>query len=136
MQIQAFMDTIDVCMLLDIGFKGRFWTFERRVAGGTYTRCRLDRALVNTNWMARYPMATIEHLSAATSDNGPILLDFGRAHETVQNRSFRYEAMWEKHEDFRGTAETEWAAMGPCAMVHQLQDKLSRVSMGLTRWNK
>ena len=36
-RIQAFRDATDVCMLLDIGYKGPFWTFEKKVAGGTYT---------------------------------------------------------------------------------------------------
>ena len=36
-QIQAFRDVLDVCMLLDLGYKGNFWTFEKKVTGGTYT---------------------------------------------------------------------------------------------------
>ena len=31
-QIQAFHDVLDVCMLLDLGYKGNFWTFEKKVA--------------------------------------------------------------------------------------------------------
>ena len=54
-QIQAFRDTVDICMLIDIGYKGRQWTFEKRVAGGTYTRCRLDRELISDEMSAQYP---------------------------------------------------------------------------------
>ena len=70
-QIQAFRDTIDVCMLLDLGYSGRFCTFEKKATGGTYTRCRLDRALVSTDWMARFPSASSSHLNGATSDHSP-----------------------------------------------------------------
>lgn len=47
-QIQGFRDAVDVCMLMDIGYEGNFWTFEKKVTGGSYTRVRLDRALVST----------------------------------------------------------------------------------------
>lgn len=40
-QIQDFRDTIDVCMLLDLGYKGRFWTFKKKVAGGTFTKSKV-----------------------------------------------------------------------------------------------
>lgn len=70
-QIQAFREMTDVCMLLDIGYKGRFWTFEKKVAGGTFTRCRLDRALLNNDWMARFPNASLTHLTTATSNHAP-----------------------------------------------------------------
>jgi hypothetical protein len=34
-----------VCGLRDLGFEGKSWTFEKKVAGGTFCRVRLDRAL-------------------------------------------------------------------------------------------
>ena len=43
-QIQAFRDTVDICELMDLGFTGTAWTFEKKVAGGSYCRVRLDRA--------------------------------------------------------------------------------------------
>ena len=51
-QMQGFRDMVDSCNLMDIGFKGRFWTSEKKVTGGTYTRVRLDRALGSAEWGA------------------------------------------------------------------------------------
>ena len=101
-QIQAFRETTDVCMLMDIGYKGRFWTFEKKVAGGSYTRCRLDRALVSAQWMARFPSASLEHLTATTSDHSPILLDLGSEQGNAGVRTFRYEAMWKSTRNWQG----------------------------------
>lgn len=75
-QIQGFRDAVDVCMLLDIGYHGRSWTFEKKVAGGSYTRARLDRALACSEWCTRFPNASLSHVAAATSDHGPIVLQF------------------------------------------------------------
>ena len=44
-QMDAFHDALDICGLTDVGYRGTTWTFEKKVAGGTYTRVRLDRAL-------------------------------------------------------------------------------------------
>jgi hypothetical protein len=47
---------VDVCGLCDIDYYGRSWTFEKKVAGGTFCQVRLDRALATTDWSARFPL--------------------------------------------------------------------------------
>jgi hypothetical protein len=37
----SFREMVDVCGLLDLGFKGRSWTFEKKVAGGPIARLDL-----------------------------------------------------------------------------------------------
>jgi hypothetical protein len=73
-QISGFREMADVCGLYDLGLEGQSWTFEKLVAGGSYCRVRLDRALATPNWNSLFPAATVSHLSAASSDHGPILL--------------------------------------------------------------
>lgn len=34
-QIQGFTDAVDICMLLDLGYSGNVWTFEKKVRGKT-----------------------------------------------------------------------------------------------------
>ena len=51
-QIQAFQDKVDVCMLLDLGYSGP--TFEMKVTGCTFTMVRLDRVLVSVDWQRRF----------------------------------------------------------------------------------
>ena len=92
-QIQAFRDTIDVCMLLDLGYKGRFWTFQKKVTGGSYTWCRLDRALVNVDWMVRLPLASVTHEVATTSHHAAVLVDWGRTKEGQKVCEFKKDFM-------------------------------------------
>jgi hypothetical protein len=54
-QMDGFRDAVDVCGLIDLGYGGRNWTFEKKVAGGTFTRARLDRALATSPWSAMFP---------------------------------------------------------------------------------
>ena len=95
-QIAAFRETLDICGLSDLGYTGVPWTFEKRVAGGSFCRTRLDRALASASWCTRYPLAVVKHLTAATSDHSPILLEFILCEHSVGKggRLFRYEVMY------------------------------------------
>ena len=73
-QIEGFREMVDVCGLHDLGYEGRRWTFEKKVAGGTYCRVRLDRVLSSMEWTSRFLLAKVRNISAAASDHGPILL--------------------------------------------------------------
>jgi endonuclease/exonuclease/phosphatase family metal-dependent hydrolase len=73
-QIACFRDAMDVCELNNLGFEGRAWTFEKKVAGGSYCRVRLDRALATGEWCTWFPSATVRHHSAGASDHSPIVL--------------------------------------------------------------
>ena len=102
-QIAGFREVVDVCGFHDLGYEGRSWTFEKRVAGGSYCRVRLDRALATADWCSRFSEARVSHLTGAVSDHGPILLRW-EPDESDRRRKkkkiFRYEVMWESHEDF------------------------------------
>jgi hypothetical protein len=41
-QINLFWECVDVCELVDLGYQGLDWTFERRVQGGEHCRVELD----------------------------------------------------------------------------------------------
>jgi hypothetical protein len=62
-QIVGFREATDVYSLADLGFEGNSWTFEKRVAGGTFCRVRLDRALATVDCSARFPLATLRHIA-------------------------------------------------------------------------
>jgi hypothetical protein len=137
--MQGFRDAVDVCELADLGYEGRSWTFEKKVAGGVFCRVRLDRALATVPWSARFPMATVTHLTGVTSDHGPILLRWRET--TSQRRSmgdklFRYEMMWEKHEDFQPFLKDAWTSEGKAETMSQLKEKLHRMSGSLCTWGR
>lgn len=48
-QIRGFREAVDECSSCDLGYVGRSWTFEKKVAGGGYTRVRLDRSLATVD---------------------------------------------------------------------------------------
>jgi hypothetical protein len=64
-QIEAFRDMFDTCELMDLGYAGTPWMFEKKVAGGSSVEC---------DWCERFPLANLQHLTTAVSDHSPIFL--------------------------------------------------------------
>ncbi|XP_071678431.1 uncharacterized protein [Lolium perenne] len=135
-QIQAFRETVDVCQLMDLGYTGTPWTFEKKVAGGSYCRVHLDRALATSSRCERYPLAALQHLTAVASDHSAILLRFEPILEPpLQAKLFRYEAMWETHQDFKPLMDREWR-LDTCTSMHGLERKLKGLSQSLSDWGR
>ena len=98
-QMDGFRDALDVCGLVDLGFKGRRWTFEKRVAGGTFTWVRLDRAVADPVWCAMFAACEVSNVAAASSDHGPVLLKLDVSGAYTSPKVFCYEQKWERHPD-------------------------------------
>ena len=137
-QIAGFREMVDVCGPYDLGFEGRKWTFEKKVAGGSYCRVRLDRALATADWCMRFPLVQLTHLNAAASDHDPILLRWEQEPERGRRRRskiFRYEVMWESHDEFASMLAQTWQGAGTAHTLQELHDKLVSVAGGLSAWD-
>ena len=113
-QMDGFRDTLDICGLIDLGSKGRNWTYEKKVAGGSFTRVRLDRAVADSMWCSMFPAVEITNMAAVASDHGPIVVNLDSSLSSKKPRMFRYEQMWERHPDLEGYVEAQWSAGGVC----------------------
>jgi exonuclease III len=136
-QMDGFREALDVCELADLGYEGNKWTFEERVARVSFCRVRLDRAVATTPWSSKFPGAVLIHLIGVTSDHCPIFLrwrETARERRVTEDKIFRYEMMWEKHNQFKPHLDDAWKAEGKAMSMHQLQAKLTRVSGSLDRW--
>ena len=138
-QIEGFREMVDICGLYDLSFVGRKWTFEKKVAGGTFCRVRLDRALATADWCSRFPLAQVSHLTAAASDHDPILLRWDREVERGRRKHgkkmFRYEVMWESHDEFEAMLARTWQGAGKAHTLRELHDKLTSLAGSLNLWD-
>lgn len=138
-RIECFRDAIDVCELADLGFEGRWWTYEKCVVGGSFCRVRLDRDLATAAWSGLFPLARVSHLTGVASDHCPIMLrwkETANERRRTDDKIFRYEVMWESHENFKLFLNDVWKADGKAETMGQLQQKLTKVSGSLGGWGK
>jgi hypothetical protein len=93
--------------------------------------------VATTPWSERFPLATIRHLTGATFDHCPIFLrwkESARQRRATEDKIFRYELMWKKHESFKPFLDDKWQEGGKATTIQQLKGKLDRVSGSLEHW--
>lgn len=74
-QMRDFRGVLEDCCLNDLGFVGRWFTWERGRFASTNLRERLDRGVASLSWMNTFPGYCLEHLSHSFSDHCPLILD-------------------------------------------------------------
>ncbi|KAK3010773.1 hypothetical protein RJ639_011993 [Escallonia herrerae] len=105
----TFVNRINSCQLLDLGFQGPLFTWFRNRNGHCYLKERLDRGLCNRQWRLNFPEAFIKHLPRTHSDHCPILIDTkGETPPAHSLRPFRFKAAWLTHPDFNRLVKDNW----------------------------
>lgn len=74
-QMENFLDMLDYCELMDVGFNGIPWTYDNKKPGDRNVKVRLDRAVATQEWMSRFFDAAVQHLSSPCSDHCPLLVN-------------------------------------------------------------
>ncbi|XP_073362594.1 uncharacterized protein [Aegilops tauschii subsp. strangulata] len=134
--MDGFREAIDTCGLIDIGYKGVPWIFEKKVAGGTFTRVRLDQCVASVEWCLNFPLAQLEHYTAATSDHSPLVLTVREVHACKSGpRAFKYETMWETHDGLSAVIRDSWGS-GRETTVQTFKEKLQSLSGDLGAWDR
>lgn len=117
--------------LLDMPIQGRKFTYYK--PDGT-CKSRLDRALVNNEWLEQWPSASLKGLLRSISDHCPILLG-----STVRNwgpKPFRFINAWTSHPQFKNFVESTWKSyqvQGWGGFV--IKEKLKLLKEDLKKWN-
>lgn len=135
-QMKDFRTTLEDCGLNDLGFIGRWFTWERGRFAATNIRERLDRGVATLGWVSIFPYYQLEHLCHSFSDHCPILLDTIRARWEVRRRSneakpFRFEAKWCLDSSFEGRVRRWWEDIFSC-----VPNKLERIGLQMQKWSK
>ncbi|KAF9603421.1 hypothetical protein IFM89_036122 [Coptis chinensis] len=92
-QAMPFLDMIAACEFIDLGFIGTAFTWTNQQCGRRRVWERLDRILVNAEWMSKFPAAKAYHEMSTSSDHKFLLLKVCNKHHSL-SRPFRSEAMW------------------------------------------
>ncbi|MCH86708.1 RNA-directed DNA polymerase (Reverse transcriptase), partial [Trifolium medium] len=121
---EAFENCINDCNLLDLGYAGSTFTWNR---GQLYER--LDRVLCNPTWQYLFPDSTIAHLPLPTSDHCGLWIQMtGSRHHN--NKPFKFMAPWLDHPDFNNQVLNSWHNS------FNWIDNINNTSSKLREWNR
>ncbi|XP_016706908.2 uncharacterized protein [Gossypium hirsutum] len=133
-QMRDFRGVLEDCCLNDLGFVGRWFTWERGRFASTNIRERLDRGVASLSWMNTFPGYRLEHSSHSFSDHCPLLLDTLEGVWNRQNKyekSFRFEAKWCLEGSFEGMIRRWWEEESGGVL-----SKLEKIGSQILKWSK
>ncbi|KAA3470848.1 reverse transcriptase [Gossypium australe] len=112
-RMEDFRNALEDCQLIDVGYSGNWFTWERGNLPKTNIRERLDRGVANVNWMSMFPEANIKHLVHSTSDHCPLLITTIKEEYISRPENFKFEAWWVLEETFEAEVKRIWdSALG------------------------
>lgn len=91
-RMELFRNVLAENGLMDLGFSGPWFTWERDNMPTTNIRERLDRGVANEEWFLNFPTASVKHLSHAMFDNCPLLLNLAADVKRRGSFDFCFEA--------------------------------------------
>lgn len=105
---EGFKRTLNECGLMDMGYSGSAFTWERSRGTVNWVQERLDRGVSNSEWQSLFPRATIKVLEVSTSDHMPLFLELNRMIYVPKVRKFRFENAWIRDDQCLRVVQESW----------------------------
>jgi exonuclease III len=139
-QMEKFRNALNFCNLNDLGFEGDVFTWRNnnyRIDG--YIRERLDRAVANPEWCARFPNYRVVNGCPEHSDHRPVILTIDETYKRCNPRpnllNKRFEARWLLEEDCENVVNSAWEDANSRGASNTMQ-YLKSVSKYLHTWSR
>jgi hypothetical protein len=128
----GFRSAVNDCDLTDIQLEGYPFTWIK--SGGTDRMIeeRLDRALVSSDWLTKFPHAKLQNILSSHSDHSPILLQCSPIVRQHYNHEFKFENSWLLEEDIEVVVQEGWNDGNSL----EITQRLSHCAEKLQRWGK
>ncbi|KAA3487155.1 reverse transcriptase [Gossypium australe] len=128
-RMEAFRDTLEECQLLDVGYSGAWFTWERGNLPETNIRERLDRGVANDKWLSLFPRGSVQHLAYSISDHYPILINTNTVISLPGSRRFHFESWWIFEDSLEGIIRDFWDSSSA-----PLVEKMENLQICLKKW--
>lgn len=123
--MMEFKDFLHSAELTDIRSSGSFYTWwDCNISNPTFKK--LDRCLINGNWMNLFPLSQASFLVRGLSDHSPIALTLGVEHEKI-SKPFQFFQHLINAPSFMTDVNTAWNVSIDGNPWHVLSLKLKRV---------
>ncbi|KAK4707013.1 hypothetical protein R3W88_033427 [Solanum pinnatisectum] len=130
-----FIAVIEACGLIDLGFSGPKYTWSNK--RGIHHRIwkRLDRTLVNDNWLEKMPQTNITHLPSVGSDHCSLLMEM-IPKEEEHIKYFKFLNCWTEQPNFIDTVKACWERKVEGNSMWRFHQKMKRQSNTLSAWSR
>ncbi|KAJ8485323.1 hypothetical protein OPV22_017808 [Ensete ventricosum] len=133
-QLQHFNDCIDTAALTDMKSVGDWFSWNNQSTAERKIMARLDRCLINQEWLAVFPDSLLEYGAKLFSDHSIMHIHADKALPRVK-KPFRFFNMWSSHPKFLEVIKSAWDINVFGSPPYILCQKLKACKAALKKWN-
>ncbi|XP_074315308.1 uncharacterized protein LOC141651499 [Silene latifolia] len=134
-EMEDFQACVDQCSLLDSPSTGSFYTWNNKQDPATRVYSRLDRVLVNQEWLLARPDAYANFFNEGYFDHSPCIIH-DAATSFTGRKSFKFFNMWSKVPEFLPCVQQVWNKNWQGTKMFQVVMKLKSLKQPLKNLNK
>ncbi|XP_020266638.1 uncharacterized protein LOC109842142 [Asparagus officinalis] len=131
-----FQSFITSSQLMHIKTTGCFFTWCNKQDSSTRIWSRLDRILVNEDWIQKYTISQVEYLVPLCSDHSQGLINVVDDNVAIGKKPFKFFSMWAKHPDFLRMVNSIWNDEIRGYNMFRFYSKLKNLKPALKELNK
>ena len=131
--MKDFIEARRTISVFDHAYSGPLFTWSNKQQESFLAR-KLDRALVNGGWIAKYTHSTVDIVAPEISDHCPVVIGF---HKDVKDppKPFKFFNFWTKHPRFMKIVQQSWRSSVIGNPMRKLHTKLKRLKADLKNFN-
>ncbi|XP_021770231.1 uncharacterized protein LOC110734397 [Chenopodium quinoa] len=107
-EVRDFKDFIDQMNFSEIKSKGSYFLWSNKAHSGPRTQTRIDRGLVNSEWLFQFPNVEAVYLPPSLSDHAPLLYEV-LPPAPCKGKPFRFLNHMLTHPDFMNIVDEIWS---------------------------
>ncbi|XP_060968346.1 uncharacterized protein LOC133035920 [Cannabis sativa] len=119
--IEGFQEVTQQCGLIDLDLNGHPYTWEKSRDTPQWIEAKLDRTMVNHDWLLKFPNAKLFNMEVSPSDHSPLFLDMENRIAVERVRHFRFENCWVRFEEREAIIYNCWSNSNGLHMHQNIQ---------------
>ncbi|XP_074266141.1 uncharacterized protein LOC141588607 [Silene latifolia] len=123
------------CNLHDLKGNGSFYTWNNKHEHGGKVYSRIDRALINVDWLNEFPDSVANFLPEGLFDHCPCLINF-KVQMIRRPAAFKYYNMWALAKNFEEMVSNHWNNDVQSTHMFRVISKLKSLKSELKNLNK
>ncbi|XP_077228445.1 uncharacterized protein LOC143861405 [Tasmannia lanceolata] len=132
--LNDFNQCIDECSLADLKSVGQLLSWHNNVQDSEIKWRRLDRALVNIEWLCEFPSSFADYKAPWLSDHSPIVVQL-KPHTGEGKKSFKFINAWLDEPSLFEIVERAWSKKVHGNPMFILVQKLREAKFNIKEWN-
>ncbi|XP_019252919.1 PREDICTED: uncharacterized protein LOC109231741 [Nicotiana attenuata] len=130
-----FLSMMEDCGFTDLGFYGPRYTWSNGRGPCAIVWKRLDRGMVNDNWLTSFPATIISHLASTASDHSPLLMEMHVRLEGAK-KYFKFLNCCTENASFLPLVQTVWDKQIQGNAMWIFHQKTKALCSELSKWSR